>query len=313
MKACIIGAGVTGLSLLLLLTKAGIDPVEIAIIDPHFQGGDLGFRWGDVQSNTPWSKTVDTLNQILGLELPTSNKTTKLSEISDLILSLTAAIPVKRIEGFVTKVEKGQDWEVTYYTDSSRVISCKALFACQGSDQKIMSHPIPCIPLECALDSRLSRYISPGDKVTVFGTMHSGTLVIQNLHDLSASITAVYRSEKPFIWDRDGAYDGIREESAAIADKIMAGEIPVKLVRASGEMLGLDSKWIIYAMGFEPRVVQGLPTTYDGRTGALATDAWGFGIAYPSAAPDGVHWDVSVAAFLNHMKAQLPSILQTLS
>jgi cation diffusion facilitator CzcD-associated flavoprotein CzcO len=311
MKACIIGAGVTGLSLLLLLTHSGIDPADIAIIDPQFNCGDLGFRWSQVQSNTPWSKTVDTLNAILGLEIPTSNNTTKLSDIADLFLSLTARIPVHRIQGFVTSVERDADWIITYHTDSTKTISCRTLFVCQGSEQKTLSHPIPSIPLEYALDSRLARYISPGDRVTVFGTMHSGTLVIKNLHDLSASITAVYRSEKPFIWDRDGAYDGIKEEAALIADKIVSGEIPVRLLRAS-DMSGIDANWVIYAMGFKPRSIPGIPTAYD-RTGALGPNAWGFGISYPNAAPDGVHWDVSVAAFLNHMKAQLPTILQTLS
>ena len=311
MKACIIGAGVTGLSLLLLLTKAGMDPADITIIDPHFKCGDLSLRWGDVQSNTPWSKTVDTLNAILGLNLPSSPNTTKLSAIADLILTLTDDIPARRIEGFVTSVQKSDDWTVTYHTDVSHTLTCKALFACQGSDQKILPHRIPSIPLECALDGRLADYICPGDKVTVFGTMHSGTLVLQNLHDLSASTTAIYRSATPFVWDRDGAYDGIKEESAAIADKIVAGEIPVTLLQGSNAPL--DSKWIIYAMGFTPRLIPGLGDTYDGRTGQIQPMAWGFGISYPNAAPDGVHWDVSVAAFLNHMQAQLPSILQTLS
>jgi cation diffusion facilitator CzcD-associated flavoprotein CzcO len=311
MKACIIGAGVTGLSLLLLLTKAGINPADIVMIDPHFKCGDLGVRWGQVQSNTRWSKTIDAINSCLGLNIPTSHTTTKLSQIADLFIDLTASIPVHRIKGMVTAVERGDNWTITYQTDSTNTLSCTTLFACQGSDQKILNHPIPSISLEYALDSRLSQYINPGDKVIVFGTMHSGTLIIQNLHNLSASITAVYRSV-PFLWDRDGAYGGIKEEAAHIADKIVSGEIPVRLVKAS-ELTDIDAKWAIYAIGFTPRLIEGLSETYDGVTGILAPNAWGFGISYPNAAPDGVHWDVSVAAFLNHMKAQLPTILQTLS
>jgi cation diffusion facilitator CzcD-associated flavoprotein CzcO len=310
MKACIIGAGVTGLSLLLMLTKADIDPKEITIIDPHYTCGDLGFRWGQVQSNTPWSKTVDALNEVLQLSIASSPNTTRLSDIADLFISLTAEIPVNRIRGFVTDVSKSHDWLITYHSGSIKTMSCKTLFACQGSDQKIMNHPAPSIPLECALDSRLAHYICPGDPVTVVGTMHSGTLVIKALHDLSASITAVYRSDKPFRWDRDGDYDGIKEESAIIADKIVAGDIPVRLIRASDTPI--DAKWVIYAAGFTPRIIKGVPESYDGRTGVIGENAWGFGIAYPNAAPDGVHWDVSVAAFLNHMKAQMPTILQTL-
>lgn len=315
MKVCIIGAGVTGLSLLLLLTHKGVKPSDITIIDQQFKCGDLSEKWGNIQSNTPWSKTVDALNEILGLDLPSSQATTHLSQIADLFISLTASIPVNRIHGFVKGVVREQDeWKITYYTKSEQTICSRTLFACQGSDQRILNYPIPSIPIECALDSRISHYILPGDKVVVFGTSHSGTLVIKNLHDLSASITAVYKSATPFIWDRDGAYDGIKEESADIADQIIAGSIPVTLIHASNSLTEVIStaKWIIYAIGFDRRSIPGITEEYNGLTGSIGPSAWGFGIAYPNAAPDGVHWDVSVAAFLKHISAQLPMILASL-
>ena len=81
--------------------------------------------------------------------------------------------------------------------------------------------------------------------------------------------------------------------------------------------------WVVYAMGFQSRSsvqvsVNGVaiqaPLKYNGTTGQIneAPFAWGFGIAYPNLAPDGIHWDVSVAAFLEHMKQQIPSLLQGL-
>ena len=36
---------------------------------------------------------------------------------------------------------------------------------------------------------------------------------------------------------------------------------------------------------------------------------WGFGIAYPSQAPDGIHWDVGVSSFLEHIHGQTSSIV----
>ena len=70
-------------------------------------------------------------------------------------------------------------------------------------------------------------------------------------------------------------------------------------------------------MGFAPRSAQvsidGVKssTEYDELTGRFMKGAaWGFGIAYPNRAPDGIHWDVSVAAFLEHMKAQLSKIIE---
>ena len=70
-------------------------------------------------------------------------------------------------------------------------------------------------------------------------------------------------------------------------------------------------------MGFTPRnilqiSVEGIVKSkeYNGTTGQLTVPAaWGFGTAYPNRAPDGIHWDVSVAAFLEHMKLQIPTIL----
>lgn len=317
MKVCIIGAGVTGLSLLLLLTRKGVNPSDITIIDPQFRGGDLGEKWANIQSNTLWSKTVDALNGLLGLTLESSQEIGPLSKIADLFVSLTSSIPVNRIQGFVKSVaQENDEWKITYYTHFEQSMCSKVLFACQGSNQRILNLPIPSIPIECALDKRIADYILPGDRVIVYGTNHSGTLIIKNLHDLSASVTAVYRSENPFVWARDGAYDGIKEEAADIADKIVAGTIPVTLIRVSDDAAvknaTYNSKWVIYAIGFERRSIPGLPEAYDGNTATIGASAWGFGIAYPNAAPDGVKWDVSVAAFLNHMNAQMPVILASL-
>ena len=93
-----------------------------------------------------------------------------------------------------------------------------------------------------------------------------------------------------------------------------------ELIRAS-----LTADWVVYAMGFQPRPfplkIEGQgsgthnnvsSTAYNGQTGSLseAPMSWGFGVAYPNRAPDGIHWDVSIAAFLKHMKAQLPSLLR---
>jgi hypothetical protein len=143
--------------------------------------------------------------------------------------------------------------------------------------------------------------------------------------DCSATVTALYNSERPFYWDRDGAYDGIKREASEIADAIVAKKIPVELVAtkdvAAVIRASATADWVIYAMGFAARElplpfqVDGVERgtrAYNGETGVLTElpAAWGFGTAYPNRAPDGVHWDVSVAAFLIHMKKQLPAILQ---
>ena len=77
--------------------------------------------------------------------------------------------------------------------------------------------------------------------------------------------------------------------------------------------------WVIYATGFvihrSVRVVVGSDDVsmaeYDANTGVLkgAPNAWGFGIAYPSQAPDGVHFDVGISSFLEHFYRQIPTIM----
>jgi hypothetical protein len=157
--------------------------------------------------------------------------------------------------------------------------------------------------------------------------MHSGTLVLRNLveHCKVREVLAVYNSPNPFTWDRDGAYDGLKGEAAEIADRIIQGGWKEVLQLAPVSQVdkvirfAKVADWVIYAMGFSARdtvrlLVDGSLKSvkpYNGATAALleAPMAWGFGVAYPNQAPDGVHWDVSVAAFLLHMKAQLPSIV----
>jgi hypothetical protein len=319
---------VTGLSLLLLLVKNGVDPATITLIDPHFDGGDLARKWGPVRSNTPWSKTVFALRrQGISPDIPDLSGTTTLSEIADLFRRLTDPIPCKRITGFVTSAHYTSDTD-QWSLSCESVLQAKSIFITCGSDPKILDLPLPSIPLECALDlNRLKTRINPTtDSIVLFGTMHSGTLVMKNLNALSVKTTAFYTGSTPFIWDRDGAYDGIKEEAAHIADDIVAGRyVSITLAPVSDTSTLIRSTTnathAIYAMGFAPRplriTVDGTTvdsTTYSGTTGALthAPRAWGFGIAYPNLAPDGLHWDVSVAAFLNHIEVQLPILLQAL-
>ena len=206
---------------------------------------------------------------------------------------------------------------------AGKEITAKRLILATGSEPKALDLPIPSIPLENALDiNRLKHYIKPGTKALVFGTLHSGTIAIRNLVACGAEVTALYKSAQPFYWDRDGAYDGIKEEAAQIADDIVSGKLPVNLVQTHDTSKVIRSSanadWVVYAIGFEPRntlkvsvdEVSRSALNYNNHTGALEVPAaWGFGIAYPNSAPDGVHFDVSVAAFLEHMKPQISAIL----
>lgn len=327
MSICIIGAGATGLLLLLLLQEASVNLSTITIIDPYFDGGDLARKWTAVISNTPWSKTINSLKATCpSLTLPESHDTTTpLIEIAHLIRDLTTPLlkKTRQIQGRALSSNYDSASKMWITTVNGEIVTTARLVLAQGSEPKFMDLPIPSIPLEIALDqSRLKHYVKSGDKIIIFGTMHSGTLVINNLTALGTQVTAYYNSPDPFYWARDGAYDGIKADAADIADRIVKGEIAVTLVATKDTAKVIrtshDAQWVVYSMGFAPRdivlTLDGTPCSakeYDGLSGRLnKAPAWGFGIAYPNRAPDGINWDVGVASFLEHMKRQISSILE---
>jgi len=331
---CIVGAGVTGLSMLLLLQESGTDLSKVVIIDPHFDGGDLARKWAGIQSNTPLSKSTSAITAASpSCAFPPDLDTSATTKLVDIIHHLkTHAGPilkkVQQSKGTVARANYSSDqqrWSVTLA--SGTVILARRLVLATGSEPRTLDIPIPSIPLENALDvNRLRHYIKPGKRAIVFGTMHSGTIVARNLVSCGAHVTALYKSPEPFYWARDGAYDGIKEEAAQIADDIVQGRLPVELVPIQDTSRVIRSSavadWAIFAIGFEARdtvnvsvdEVSKSALNYNKHTGALegVPAAWGFGIAYPNSAPDGIHVDVSVAAFLEHMKPQIPSILSGL-
>lgn len=325
----IVGMGAAGLLLLHMFQAEGVPAEEIVCIDPFFDGGDLQRQWRFVISNTPWQRVLDTLRVLnpsyvdkSGLE-PT--KTTNLYEairairdpVQDYLQKCTL---VPGLASSVAYEASEKTWTVNV---NAKTYEGKLLFLCQGSEPKTLSLPIPSLPLATALNiTALSAVLSKKDRVLVFGTMHSGTLVLQNLQTLGCPTTAVYKGAKPFLFARDGEYDGIKEDAATIADAILNKQYKnVELVEA-GDIAALargvrTSNWVIYAVGFEQRAQMAAPFSlreYDGETGRLrAASCWGFGIAFPSMTrlPDGsVHKDVSLLSFATHISKQREDILR---
>ena len=336
MKVCIIGAGASGILLSLLLHQSRMATSDFCIIDPYFDGGDLQRKWPNVISNTPWSATTDAFRRCLpSIELPAwskeipSEKPTPLSTVAKLLRELFHSFQFQTVRGTVQRATwKPENGAWTVYVQSGTGISelnCERLLFTQGSIPKQYDIPIPSIPLDVALDAaRLKTYVTPADSVIVLGTNHSGTLVLKNLADAGLkAVTGVYKNSKPFIWARDGEYEGLKLDAATIADSILAGQYPtIRLISYSdvSQMVKATrgATWIVYAAGFTRdttiRVTNDTEDVsiaeYDASTGVLKNvpNAWGFGIAYPSQAPDGVHYDVGISSFLEHFYTQIPRV-----
>ena len=325
-QICIIGSGAAGLLVLYNLEKNGIDPTCITVIDPTQNGGDLQYKWQTVRSNTTWRQIFEAVPARTSFAIPycqlTPEQPIELKYAIQYLLDCTQSYRTKTFLRTDKVKSAGYDnglWTVTLEKKQTP-LSFDVVFFCQGSEPKSLDLPFPSIPLEIALDPRrLSTYIKPGQHILVFGTAHSAPLLVKNLTDLGARVTNFYATEKPFYFASDGHYDGIKYDAADIAKNILQGQYPNVALESVHDMAALiraskSAEACIYACGFEQRLIQPEWKRYDGQTGRIenTTTAWGFGIAYPNRASDGVHWDVSIPAFQAHIQTQMPDILATL-
>jgi hypothetical protein len=234
--------------------------------------------------------------------------------------------------GSVLSCQQGADGTWVLQTSKG---ACKVgrLVLCTGAVARKMDLPKSTVPLDVALsEGGLRRFVTPNDRVVVFGTSHSGTLVLRNLSSMGCSeVTAVYRGDRPFRWFRDGDTEGLKQESAAIADSIVGkswgDRTPTLVPYTDFESVlraSLAADHVIYCTGFlcrHPPLLdaQGVPVTptHDPATGALGgggiTRCWGFGIGFPSTyttntgdqAPD-----VGFGGFVEQIRRCMPDLLK---
>lgn len=327
----IIGFGITGMLVLAILNQHKFDLSKIAIVDPYFDGGNLMRHYGNIVSNTPLSKTINALklinpDYILPDEysLYDINSITPLHVCVEIIQDIIKPI-VNKCDLYQSVVKSlSYDTEHSLILEDSTTIKSKIVVLTQGATPKLLKTNIPTIPLEIALNTDLlKRYVKPSSKVLVFGTSHSGCLVLQNLETLQIKTTAFYKKKVPFLFAKDGEYDGIKEEAERIANRILNNEFKhinlvnintiENIIRASKE-----ATHVIYSIGFETK--QSIQCNfsinkYEPKNGKLLDIpcAWGFGIAYPSLAPDEIHYDVGIISFVEHIQNQITELKNILN
>ena len=326
----IVGFGIAGQILTLELLQRGIPPTEILLIDETFMGGALALDYDTVLSNTPWWKTRKAL-EIYGAPaqealargdaLYRTDQCMPVSDIAKLCAAAAtaAAFKVPRLRTRISEFQRiSGKWILTHPFGTVQV---NTLFLCHGGLAKTMDLPIPMIPLTTALNrSLLATHIDPAtDYVVVFGTAHSGVILLEHLHTLGVSTTAIYNTPQPFLFERDGAYDGVKEATATTADAILRGEFPkLSLVSWSDPLavhkaLSKATK-VIYSIGFVAAPLPGFTSLkYDPATAALteAEQCYGYGIAFPGVTilEGRTYTDVSVLSFQDQIRRTLPNIL----
>ncbi len=325
---CMVGYGIATLSTLLILSDQE-KPLNIIIFDPYFDGGNLRRRYGNVRSNTTWRQFIDVVSPYCKGENLLQNLQRKFNldegtSLEDLISSFLKVCQhnlhpnislVKKCE--VVKTIK-EDSSISQWIINNS-IAAKIVLLNYGAHPKSLSYSQPTLQLDAVLNGN-QLPCKRGDKVMVFGTLHSGVLCINRLLHEGINVIAVHKGSEPFIYERDGAYDGLKRESAQIADNIRHSAVQfISLNDQDGIKRSLEAcDWVLYACGFKPdnediNVTGFNIKNYDSETGRIAgkSNLYGFGIAYPNSnVVDGnKYYDVSLPAFMRHIRKNIDSIL----
>lgn len=315
---------------------------QVIVFESGCIGGDLARHWGSVLANIPRSIIEPALRSVPAwkdarmelLERYGSNECPQLADaaqqIRALVTPLLTAVTLRSTH--VTRVQQEHaGWSLCAEDGTSYTVA--KLILATGAAPRTMDIPKAHIPLEIALSEvRLREYLGSDacrKRFVVFGTSHSGTLILRNLRAVGCAgnhVTAVFKSPRPFYLARDGHTEGLKAESAEIADAIRRGDwgaATPQLVSAENmEALlraVLEADYCVYATGFRVRVppmfdMRGAPLAakHDPVTGAIAPGVWGFGIGFPSQYKTNLGTlaaDVGFAAFAAHIQANLAAIL----
>lgn len=324
----VVGLGPAGCIFLACLPPEKLHSGIVAI-DQGCIGGDLARLYGNVVANLTRTEMEAAFRKVPAwtscefqhIQKYEANQCPLLADVCLQLRENMAPILAKITVRFadVELLQKEDVWKIHLHKE---VLTTNKLILCTGAIPTQMDLPKSIIPLEVALSvSDLRHFVHPKQRIVVFGTAHSGTLIMRNLKDCGCQhVVALYKGEKAFRWRRDGDPEGIKQESAAIADEIVTGAwgpLTPRLVPVSdmGSMLRelMLADHVVYAMGFESRYprVQGAVLEHNVETGSLGEGIWGFGIGFPSRypTPTGTAPDVGFAAFADHILKCMPAVL----
>lgn len=339
-KICIVGLGPAGICALANLSDELYE--STIVFEPSAIGGVLSTDYADVVANITKADIVSALHSVprwsnLSFSLLDAYKEHECPPLSQVMKQFRVLVyPLLQKISFHTKtiiktIHCDSYWKL--YTSDNNMYESKTILACTGAQPKTLDLSLPHIPLNVALcPSLLCKFVDPTMNIVLFGTSHSGTLILKNLKDIGCKkVTAIYKSEHPFYYARDGYSEGIKQESALIADEITKGiwgEFTPTLANYNDVSVVFrnlqNATIVIYAIGFEKGLFkyesasgECKEAVYTPNTNEFFTCSeklqgiWGFGIGFPSlyTSTNGKQYsDIGFAGFIHAIKNALPSI-----
>lgn len=331
----VVGAGPAGIAAVGRLLDHQVSPKDILWIDPVFTVGDFGLLWKMVPSNTQVNRFLQFLKGSTAFNIEecknrfelfqlSPDDTCQLQYMADPLQWITEHFKnqIDTVNGNVTKLHLSHRSWCLSVNDAE--VRAKNVILSIGAEAKTLSHSIPIIPLQDALNiSHLKNHCKEKDTIAVFGSSHSAILALRNItENTSCRIINFYRSPLVYAayFDDWILFDdtGLKGSTAEWARENIDGELPENISRVYSNDVNLQKylpqcQKAIYAIGFERRklpIVEGFPELqYINQTGIIAPGLFGFGIAFPEAKMNHlgiIEHRVGLAKFMEYLHRVMP-------
>ncbi|HVX00396.1 MAG TPA: FAD-dependent oxidoreductase, partial [Candidatus Babeliaceae bacterium] len=307
----VIGAGPAGIAAVGKLLDHGIEPANIAWIDPTFTVGDFGVLWRHVPSNTKVdlflkflracpSFEFDHCPDTFMLQKAVPHKTCELGLMAEPLQWVTDQLKnkVKHFSDYAEKLTlNNRHWQIKLKQSD---VLAKHVILATGAEPKALPFSSPVmIPLQDAMDGqRIQNHCQSEDTIGVFGSSHSAILVLRNLIENTQvkQVINFYKSPLRYAvyFDDWILFDdtGLKGPTAEWSREHLHGNLPANLQRIFSNNENIEHylpqcNKVIYAIGFKRRtlpIIEGLGhLTYIEQTGIIAPGLFGLGIAFPEA------------------------------
>lgn len=333
----VVGAGPAGIATIGMLHDLGIPYELIAWVDPEFNVGRIGEYYASVPANNNNSQFINFVNacatfhectcpELEALRHTDPTEFSTLGIIIPALRELSAYLRTKLIsyKGWLQDLHfEGDMWRACI---NGQKIHAHSVVLATGSHPRELNYEgVNVIPLDHALDkAMLASYVEPENTIGVIGGSHSGILILKYLYELGIKqIINLYRGPIVYPIDMGGwnlnAYTGLKGITAQWAREVLEGPNPPKNIlrihndEAAREAYLPQCDKVIYSVGYEPNQT---PLTqeyqsveYDDKTGVIAPNLFGIGIAFPQYYCDPLGNEdhrVGIKSFMDYAQSIIP-------